>query len=118
VLTLQLPASWLQPTVPLRKTARADPQVELFGCVFGSAGCKVCSSEKGWNDRLLRNAGGNCMDRLDWLIVALALLEGSWLAFDAAHALITGDYVTPKTGRVRRAAWANFRRTHRGRLWT
>jgi hypothetical protein len=39
------------------------------------------------------------MDRLDWLIVALALLEGSWLAFDGAHALITGDYVTPKTGR-------------------
>jgi hypothetical protein len=49
------------------------------------------------------------MERLDWLIVALALLEGSWLAFDGAHALITGDYVTPKTGRYagQLGSWAN-----------
>ena len=36
---------------------------------------------------------------LAWLVVLLALIEGGWLAFDGGHALLTGDYVTPKTGR-------------------
>jgi len=35
---------------------------------------------------------------LGWIVLALALLEGGFLAFDGGHALITGDYVTPKTG--------------------
>ncbi len=34
-----------------------------------------------------------------WVVLALAWLEAGWLAFDGAHALITGDYVTPRTGR-------------------
>ncbi len=28
-----------------------------------------------------------------------ALVLGAWLTFDGAHALIAGDYVTPKSGR-------------------
>lgn len=38
------------------------------------------------------------MHWLHWIILALALLEGGWLAFDGGHAFITGDYVTPKSG--------------------
>lgn len=33
-----------------------------------------------------------------WLIVSLVLLGGGWMAFDAAHALIAGDYITPQRG--------------------
>lgn len=33
-----------------------------------------------------------------WFVLALALIEGGWLAFDGGHALIVGDYVTPKSG--------------------
>lgn len=33
-----------------------------------------------------------------WVVVGLALVEGGWLAFDGGHALVTGDYVTPKSG--------------------
>lgn len=36
--------------------------------------------------------------RLTWLVAALALVESGWLAFDGAHALLTGDYVTPSSG--------------------
>lgn len=32
------------------------------------------------------------------IVLLLALLEGGWLAFDGAHAFITGDYVTPGSG--------------------
>ncbi|HSR66565.1 MAG TPA: hypothetical protein VLU25_01375 [Acidobacteriota bacterium] len=32
-------------------------------------------------------------------MTAIALLLGGWLAFDGAHALATGDYVTPSSGR-------------------
>lgn len=38
------------------------------------------------------------MHWIGWVVVALALLEGGWLAFDGAHAFATGDYVTPKSG--------------------
>lgn len=38
------------------------------------------------------------MHWLGWTVLALALVEGGWLAFDGGHALITGDYVTPSTG--------------------
>lgn len=38
------------------------------------------------------------MTRVRWLVLALALLEGGWLAFDGAHALLLGDYVTPAGG--------------------
>jgi hypothetical protein len=33
-----------------------------------------------------------------WIILVLALVEGGWLAFDGAHGLVTGDYVTPSSG--------------------
>ncbi len=36
------------------------------------------------------------MHWLDWIVVTLAFVEGGWLAFDGGHALVTGDYVTPK----------------------
>lgn len=32
------------------------------------------------------------------LVLVLALLVGGWLAFDGAHGLVTGDYVTPSSG--------------------
>ncbi len=35
---------------------------------------------------------------LRWIIVLLAFLSAGWLAFDGAHALVTGDYVTPRSG--------------------
>jgi len=36
--------------------------------------------------------------RLAWVVLFLALFEGGWLAFDGAHALLAGDYVTPSSG--------------------
>lgn len=39
------------------------------------------------------------MHWLGWIVLGLALFSGGWLAFDGAHALVTGDYVTPRTGR-------------------
>ncbi len=33
-----------------------------------------------------------------WLVVALVLFNGGWMAFDGGRALITGDYVTPREG--------------------
>jgi len=38
------------------------------------------------------------MHRLAWIVVLLALIEGGWLAFDGARALLVGDYVTPRSG--------------------
>jgi hypothetical protein len=38
------------------------------------------------------------MTRLAWVIVALGLMQGGWLAFDGSRALIVGDYVTPGSG--------------------
>jgi hypothetical protein len=38
------------------------------------------------------------VDWLRWVIVALALVEAGWMAFDGTRALIVGDYVTPRTG--------------------
>ncbi len=35
---------------------------------------------------------------LGWVVVALAFVEGGWLAFDGSMALLSGDYVTPKSG--------------------
>jgi hypothetical protein len=34
----------------------------------------------------------------DWVIVVLAVQEGGWMAFDGTRALLTGDYITPRTG--------------------
>jgi hypothetical protein len=34
-----------------------------------------------------------------WIVVLLALVEGGWLLFDGLHAFVTGDYVTPSSGR-------------------
>ncbi len=33
-----------------------------------------------------------------WLVVALVVLNGGWMAFDGGRALLTGDYVTPRSG--------------------
>jgi hypothetical protein len=33
-----------------------------------------------------------------WIVAALVILNGGWMAFDGARALVVGDYVTPKTG--------------------
>jgi len=33
-----------------------------------------------------------------WIVAALVVLNGGWMAFDGARALIVGDYVTPKIG--------------------
>ena len=33
-----------------------------------------------------------------WIVAALVLLNGGWMAFDGARALVAGDYITPKTG--------------------
>jgi len=33
-----------------------------------------------------------------WIIIVLAITLAGWLAFDGTHALVTGDYVTPRTG--------------------
>ena len=33
-----------------------------------------------------------------WVVVALAVLVGGWMAFDGGRALVVGDYVTPKSG--------------------
>lgn len=38
------------------------------------------------------------MKALAWIIVALGLMQGGWLAFDGSRALIVGDYVTPGSG--------------------
>ena len=38
------------------------------------------------------------MHWLGWVVLALALVEGGWLAFDGGRALVVGDYVTPKSG--------------------
>lgn len=35
---------------------------------------------------------------LGWIVLLLAFVEGGWLAFDGAHALLRGDYVTPRSG--------------------
>lgn len=35
---------------------------------------------------------------MTWVVLILAALTGAWMLFDGARALLTGDYVTPKTG--------------------
>ncbi len=34
-----------------------------------------------------------------YIAVGASVFLGAWLAFDGSHALLSGDYVTPKTGR-------------------
>ena len=38
------------------------------------------------------------MHWIRWVVIILAFIEGGWLAFDGSHALVVGDYVTPKSG--------------------
>jgi len=38
------------------------------------------------------------MHWLGWVVMALAFVEGGWLAFDGGRALVVGDYVTPRSG--------------------
>ena len=35
-----------------------------------------------------------------WVVAALVLLNGGWMAFDGGRALVIGDYVTPRTGQL------------------
>ena len=39
------------------------------------------------------------MHWLGWVVLFFALIEAGWFAFDGSHALVTGDYVTPKSGK-------------------
>jgi len=43
-----------------------------------------------------------------WIVIGTATLVAGWFAFDGAHALATGDYVTPASGRFesRYGTWA------------
>ncbi len=48
-----------------------------------------------------------------WLsrtVVALALLQAAWMAFDGARAFVLGDYVTPTSGEYagQLGPWANL----------
>jgi hypothetical protein len=38
------------------------------------------------------------MNVLRWIVILLALQEAGWMAFDGTRALITGEFVTAKTG--------------------
>jgi len=38
------------------------------------------------------------MHWLRWVVVILALLDAGYMTVDGARALLTGDYITPKTG--------------------
>lgn len=38
------------------------------------------------------------MQLTKWVVVALALFQGAWLAFDGTRALTVGDYITPSSG--------------------
>lgn len=38
------------------------------------------------------------MHWIEWVLLVLAVLTAAWLVFDGVHALVTGDYVTPKSG--------------------
>lgn len=50
------------------------------------------------------------MPRALRVVLLLALLEAGWLAFDGGHALVTGDYVTPRAGEYagQLGPWANL----------
>lgn len=34
----------------------------------------------------------------EWVVPALVVIIGGWMLFDGVHALVTGDFVTPKEG--------------------
>lgn len=38
------------------------------------------------------------MSPLRWIVVVLAVVQGGWLTFDGARALLVGDYLTPSSG--------------------
>ena len=38
-------------------------------------------------------------NRIRWTVFALVTLTAGWMAFDGTKALVTGDYVTPRSGR-------------------
>lgn len=48
-----------------------------------------------------------------WLIVGLVLPTAAWMAFDGAHALLTGDFVTPRSGEYagQLGPWASLLRS-------
>ena len=50
------------------------------------------------------------MDWKSWLIVILVAFTAGWMLFDGTHALITGDFITPKSGEYagRLGPWSNL----------
>jgi len=52
----------------------------------------------------LHRAGALRLDtrlhRSAWVVAGLVLLNGGWMAFDGGRALVVGDYVTPRSGRL------------------
>ncbi len=48
--------------------------------------------------RAATNRKPAAMTRPAWVVVAMGLFLGSWLAFDGSRAFIVGDYVTPGSG--------------------
>jgi hypothetical protein len=50
------------------------------------------------------------MHALQWIVMALALLQGGWLTFDGSRALAVGDYFTPTSGprAGELGPWAHF----------
>jgi len=50
------------------------------------------------------------MHGIGWIVLALAIVEGGWLAFDGGRALAVGDYVTPRSGphAGRLGPWSNI----------
>ena len=46
----------------------------------------------------------------DWIIVILVTFTAGWMLFDGSRALITGDYVTPKSGEYagQLGPWSNL----------
>ncbi len=44
-----------------------------------------------------------------WIVAALVVLNGGWMAFDGTRALIVGDYITPRTGQYagQLGPWSN-----------
>lgn len=38
------------------------------------------------------------MQKLKWMVLLLALIQGGWLVYDGVRAFVVGDYLTPKSG--------------------
>src|SRR5574341_1642070 len=50
------------------------------------------------------------MDWKNWIAVILVIFTAGWMLFDGTRALMTGDYVTPRTGQYagQLGPWSNL----------